>query len=73
MVAIKADAKDESYCFICGNRRKLDKEFELPGMIFNELEGKPFICSKCLFERIVGQPARWNEEFIGEYRKFFNV
>lgn len=72
MVAIGLHKEDNSHCFVCGNKRTNGK-FELPGMVFNELEGKPFICSKCLFERVAGVPARWGEGFINEYRKFFNV
>jgi hypothetical protein len=47
----------------CGNCGTTAASGELHGMVFNALEGTPFICERCI-ARYFGIDAGWNEAVL---------
>ena len=48
-------------CIICGCRSRR-KNFKLPAIIFNYLEGSPAICERCIFEKLTLNRFEWKKE-----------
>lgn len=47
------------HCIKCKAQRKISKSYFLPGIMFNNLEGQPFICERCYFEYVTGLTNDW--------------
>jgi hypothetical protein len=51
-------------CINCGSWCN-NSSISAPGIIFNFLEGKPFICEKCIFKILMnGSDIEWDKEII---------
>lgn len=50
-------------CHLCRDTSN-NPGFETPGIVFNFLKGRPFLCERCIFKNICGEDALWDDAFV---------